>query len=279
MKVDLHGMRYQTVEIDTTTNDWNDVQRWLCSMMVDRTTNTLDWLSKVYYWMTGSYAIVEILDFKELTHVTYTQDYDSGCGDVCALHYYRDSTDKVRYYHVGNSGATTYTSHFGIFYVDNGSIVVEAERTIDSTYKDYGGGNTTPIPLGITSDNKIAWLLIGGNWANNVSGTAVNEGFQLVTTDDTFGTPTKVTSATYDIADSDYRTGDERRCIFLWENDWCYYAANSIVGSSPNDNWKWGKLDLAGTGITITQDDPYGTIIVPKSGLLPTTLTLTVTKV
>ena len=99
------------------------------------------------------------------------------------------------------------------------------------------------------------------------------------TTDDTFGTPTKVTSATYSLSDTDYVTGDERRCIFLWEDDWCYYAANSIVGGSPNDTWKWGKLDLSGTGITITQDDPYGPVIVPKSGLLPTTLTLTVTKV
>lgn len=280
LKVDLHGMRYHTIEVDTTTNTWNYKRRWLCSIMVDRTTNTLYWLSKAYYWSPGSSAIVEILDFKNLTYVAHTTGYDSGCGDATALRLYRDSTDKVRYYHVGNSGAAaTYTSHFGTFYVDNGSIYVEVERTIDGTYKDYSGGNTTPIPLGITSDNKIAWLLIGGNWCDNDSGTAFSEGFQLVTTDDTFGSPTKIVSATYDIADSDYRTGDERRCVFLWEDDWCYYAPNTIVSSSPNDNWKWGKLDLSGTGITITQDDPYGTIIVPKSGLVPTTLTLTVTKV
>jgi len=281
IKIDLHGMRYHTVEIDTTGNDWNDKQRWLCSIFLDRTTNTPYWFSAVYHWITGSYGVMEILDFKDLTYVTHTTGYDVGCGNGCAVHLYRDSNDKVRYYHVGNTGAAeTYTSHFGIFYVNNGSIVVEAERTIDSTYKDYSGGNTTPISLGITSDNKIAWLLIGGCHSDNTSPTSnYSEGFQLITTDDTFGSPSKICSASYTITTSDYKTGDERRCVFLWEDDWCYYAPNTILSGSPNDTWKWGKLDLSGTGITITQDDPYGTIIVPKSGLIPTTLTLTVTKV
>jgi len=282
IKVDLHGMRYETVEIDTTSNSWNDNPRFLLTKTMDRTTNTMYYLTYVYgTWTVGDAARLELIDVKTLETVTTLYEYDPGCGGACAFHLYRDSNDKVRYYHVGNSGAAeSYTSHFGIFYANNDSIVVEAERTIDSSYKDYSGGNTTPIPLGITSDNKVAWLLIGGNWSGNTQPSSnYSEGFQLTTTDDTFGTPTKVASATYNVTTSDYRAGDERRCIFLWEDDWCYYAPNTILSGSPNDTWKWGKLDLSGTGITITQDDPYGTIIVPKSGLIPTTLTLTVTKV
>jgi len=278
LKVDLHGQRYHRIEIDTTGSDWNAKHRWLCSIMVDRTTNTLYWLTKVYYWLTGSYAVMEIIDFANLTTVATYTGYDSGCGDGTALRFYRDSTGKVRYYHVGNTGAVTYTSHFGIFYVDNGSIVEEAERTINDTYKDYTGGNTSPIPVGITSTGLIAWLLIGGCWTDNGSPPSdYSEGFQLITTDDTFGSPTKVTSATYNITTADTISGDERRCLFLRENDWCYYAPNTIIASSPNDTWKWGKLDITDTGVTLTQDDPYGVIIVPKTGLIPTTLTLQIT--
>jgi len=280
IKVDLHGMRYHVVNMGDS--DINTKQRWFCAWMLDRTTNTPYYFVYLYgTWVPGSHGTVGIYDVKTLQKVATSNDYDPGCGGGCAPNFYRDSNDKVRYYHVGNSGASeSYTSHFGAFYVDNGSIVVEAEHAIDSTYKDYSGGNTTPIPLGITSDNKIAWMLICSCWKNN-SQPSVNysEGFQLITTNDTFGSPTKVASATYNITTSDYIVGDERRCVFLWEDDWCYYAPSTIIAGSPNDTWKWGKLDLSGTGITMSQDDPYGTIIVPKSGLLPTTLTLTVTKV
>ena len=278
IKIDLHGMRYQTVEIDTSTNDWSDNWRHFCDLLVDRTTNKLYILSAVYYWLPGSYKVMEIVDPCTLTQVAYTTDYDSGCGDVCVRRYYRDSVGKVRYYHVGNSGAVTYTSHFGTFYADNDALVVETEVTIDDTYKDYSCGNTAPIPLGITSDNKIAWLLIGGSAArNDQPSSGYTSGFQLITTNDTFGSPTKITSATYSVTTSDYRAGDKRPYIYLREADWCYYAPDEILASSPQDKWKWGKLDLADTGITITQDDPYEVIIVPKTGLIPTTLTLQIT--
>jgi len=278
LKVDLHGMRHHIVEIDTTTNAWKNNMRFFHSIMVDRTTNTPYIFCLVHYWATGSYTVSEIIDIKTLTDVAAFTNFEAGCGAITAQRMYRDTTDKVRVFHVGNSGGEQYTSRMGLLYIDNGAQVVEASASIDSSYKDYSDGNTAPIPLGVTSDGKIAWLLAGSQWADNrLAYIDMTEGFQLLKTNDTFGSPTKVASATYPITTSDYIVGDERRVVFLREKDWCYYAPNTIKASSPKDIWYWGKVDLADTGVSIVDDDPYGVVLVPKSGLIPTTLTLQVT--
>jgi len=281
IKIDLHAQRYSTVKMEAG-DPYDDAQRFLCSLLTDRTTDTLYYLVYLYKtWIPGSGVRMGIYNVDTLDVVATTFDYESGCGGICALHYYRDTTGKVRYYHIGNSGAESYTTHFGTFYADDGSLIVESERVIDDSYKDYSSGNSTPIALGTTTDNKIAWLLIGGGTGNNTApSTSHTQGFQLIKTDDTFGNPTKVTlAATYNVTTSDLRIGHTRSTVFLWESDWCYYAPNTILASSPNDVWKIGKLDLSDTGVTLTEDNPYNLMIVPTSGIVPTTLTLTITKV
>jgi len=268
--VDLMQKSY---DYHVITTSYADYGCYYIGFYNDRTTGNVYLLFKVYYWIVGSYAIVSIVDPKTMTSVEDSQAIDTGCGDYAFPKTYVGTDGKVRTLIYGISGdQATYTTKFNSVYVDNGSLEVEFTRTIDSTYRDYTSGASEPYILGTTTDGYLAVLLKGKYGVSNIT-----TGMQLIKTDSTFAaaSTTKVTSSTVTLSSGDTVYNCEGKWTFLSEDDWCYYH----LGGIQNGVLHLYKLDLSGTGITIDEDDPYCFLTVPTTGLTPTTLTLTVTKV
>jgi len=270
LRINLNNKSYDGVQPDTGHNYYGAPQ----DFMIDQTTKNLYILTVLHEWYPGTGNTIILCDPKTLTSVSTVTNIDTGAGSYYWPVYYVDTTGKVRRIYAGTSGAATYTTKWNSIYVNNDTIVAEFTRTADSSYRDGTAGNVEFHCIGTTTDGKIALLLHNRLLISASSpGQDFTEGTTFTTTADDLTSPTKVSSQTYSVTTADTVTSLTQQFVYLSEDDWCYYLPNEMV----NTTWYWGKLDLSGTGVTIDVEDPYNVILVPKTGLIPTTLTLQVT--
>jgi len=271
--VDLNDKTYTKRTIETSYNK----TPYLQTMLRDKTTDYLYYAVPLHYWIVGSYNVICLVDPKTMSAVATNTSIDTGNGSAGVPSFYRDTNGVVRYLYYGTSGALSYPTKVNSLYVDNGDFVCEFTRTLDSSYQSASSGCVEPWCLGTTTDGKLLWLFHARSWAKNTQpSSSFTAGFTLTKTANDMSTPSIEESQTYSITTSDYVAGHNNFGPLLLEDDWCY----RLIGLSVNDGSEKqyvGKIDV--TTVTIDDENPYNNFIVPTSGLIPTTLTLTVTKV
>jgi hypothetical protein len=199
--------------------------------------------------------------------------YDSGNGAFLQRVAYRDNTGKVRIIIFGASGGypyTTYASKWNSFYVYNDNISQEFVVTAGSSYGTFSAGNRYPYVLGVRSDGKLQLLVYGKAW------TGVNSfGVSCLDVNNTLGSPANLVQASVPIPTSVYNWSPLGWVnAFLLESDWNYYVyGGTILQDSTPINVVLKVREVP----DLPDPDPYGYYLVPKTGLIPTVLTLTVT--
>lgn len=241
------------------------------AILRDRTTNNLVLFMGTHYWITGSYGYLSLINPRDLTQIEANTSFDPGSGAFLQHMYYRDSTGKVRLLVFGCSGGypyTTYTSKWNSIYVDNDTIVGEFVVTANGNYGTFEAGNRFPHVLGVRSDGRLQLIVYGKSW-----GGVSSFGVSCLDVNDTLGDPANLVENSVSIDTSELSAHmRDRIFVFLLEDDWNYYVwggTQTIDGSPTNVVFRVsGVPDLP-------DPDPYGYILVPKTGLIPTNLALT----
>jgi hypothetical protein len=198
--------------------------------------------------------------------------YDPGCGAFLQRIAYRDNTGKVRLIIFGASGGypyTTYTSKWNSFYVYNDNISQEFVVTAGASYGTFAAGNRYPYVLGVRSDGKLQLLVYGKAW-----GGVDSIGVSCLDVNNTLGSPANLVQASVPISTS-ARSFSPQGWVnaFLLESDWNYYVYGcTILQDSTPINVVFKVREVP----DLPDPDPYGYYLVPKTGIIPTTLALTV---
>jgi hypothetical protein len=239
----------------------------------DRTNNQLALLAGKHYWVTGSYSYVYAINPRDWSQIASSTAYDSGSGAMLQRMLYRDTQGVTRMILFGASGGypyTSYTSKWNAIYVNNNSFGNEFTVVADGNYGTFQSGNRFPHVLGVTANNTLLLGVYGRS-----QGGVSSFGVSVLEVNDTLGNPTNKVEASFPISTSEYSTSMcGWRYFFLDESDWNFYVYGGIITYN-------GTPTLVIFQITdypdIVDPDPYGYLIVPKSGLKPTKLTLSVT--
>jgi hypothetical protein len=199
--------------------------------------------------------------------------YDPGCGALLNRAVYRDNTGKVRFIIYGASGGypyTTYTSKWNSFYVYNDNISQEFVVTAGASYGTFNAGNRHPHVLGVRSDGKLQLLVYG-----KAMGGVTSFGVSCLDVDNTLGSPANLVQASVPVSTSAYSVFIPGFInAFLLESDWNYYVyGGTVLQDSTPTNIVFRVREVP----DLPDPDPYGYYLVPKTGLIPTALTLTVT--
>jgi len=236
----------------------------------DQATGNLALLLGRHYWITGSYSYINLVNPRDWSQIVANSSYDPGNGAFLQRMCYRDSTGKVRLILYGASGGysyTSYTSKWNSLYVSNDDLAREFVVTANSSYGTFESGNRCPHVLGVRSDGKLQLIVYGRSW-----GSVSSFGVSCLDVDDTLGTPANLVEKIQSISTSEYSARMTNWVdVFLLESDWNYYvwAGTITVNDSPTN------VVFRISGVPDLVDyDPYGYILVPRTGLIPTNLTL-----
>ena len=270
IRLDLNQLKAEFTSSLASGHNFATPKCW----MSDRTTGKLYLFYTVHYWVPGDYSLCGFYDpindsFTECT------SYDGGCGAMAAPKFYLDSDDKFHFIFYGAScgyTADSYCSKWSLLYIDNGAL--QNEITTISAYPDYTsgtGGQIPPFPLGLTPDNTLALVTISKMNGEHTGAC------DLLETTDMLGSPTKISHITFS-ADSTTKHIGRPPYAFLLEDDWKFRFPISFT--SYDDATNRGTLHIGVVDVsTDIEINPYSVLIVPETGVTPTTLTLTVTKV
>jgi hypothetical protein len=199
--------------------------------------------------------------------------YDSGNGAFLQRAVYRDNTGKVRIIIFGANGGypyTTYASKWNSFYVYNDNISQEFVVTAGSSYGTFAAGCRHPYVLGVRSDGKLQLLVYGKSW-----GLVDGFGVSCLDVNNTLGSPANLVQASVPISTSAFSAYLQGWVnAFLLESDWNYYVyGGTILQDSTPINVVFRVREVP----DLPDPDPYGYYLVPRTGIIPTVLTLTVT--
>jgi len=274
--LNLRSLSNETVSMGVSGSYYILPITWLC----DVTTNKPYVFWQQHYWAAGSYTSCGFFDPVNKTG-TGSTDFDANSGALGYPSHYLGTDGKLRYIYFGCSGGYTINSYYAkwyLLYMDNGSLVSEA--TIDG--RNFTSGNhcaIQPLVLGITPDNTLAVVTV--DCSDGAKPTYdYTLAVDLVEATNTLGTPTKVSHATVSYTANEYHgTLDSIKKLWVLEDDWTVRVPLVIY---PYDtSTSKGKVNIA--KITLNTDldffNPYQVVSVPETGLIPTTLTLTITKV
>jgi len=124
--------------------------------------------------------------------------------------------------------------------------------------------------LGVRADGRLQLLVYGKAW-----GGVDSIGVSCLDVNNTLGTPANLVQATVPDSTAEFSAQIQGWVnAFLLESDWNYYVwtGASTQAGAPN-NVVFRVRDVP----DLPDPDPYGYILVPRTGLIPTVLTLTVT--
>ena len=268
--VDMDQKRVYRTPSYTPTGAYMAVPFGICR---DRYNNQLALLLGRHYWIAGSYSYLNLVNPRGWTEIVANNSYDPGCGAFLTRSMYRDNTGKVRMLLYGSSGGypyTTYASKWGAYYVYNDNISQEFVVTAGGSYGTFATGNRFPHVLGIRADGRLQLLVYGRSW-----GAVDSFGVSCLDVDNTLGTPQNLVQAIVPISTTEFNANFPGWVhAFLLESDWNYYvwAGVSTQEGAPT-NVVFRVRDVP----DLPDPDPYGYILVPRTGLIPTVLTLTVT--
>jgi len=239
----------------------------------DRTNNNLALLAGKHYWITGSYSYIYAINPRDWSQIAASTAYDSGNGGMLQRSMYKDTADRVRMILFGGTGGypyTSYTSKWNAIYVDNNSIVSEFTVTAGAAYGTFESGNRYPNVLGVTANNTLLLGVFGRSM------TSITEiGVSVMEVNDVLQNPTNMVEAKFPISTSEYSGYLEGwREFVLLESDWNFYVYGGII---TYNNVPTLVLFQVTDYPNIVDPDPYGYHFIPRSGLRPTKLTLTVT--
>ncbi|MEM3753518.1 MAG: hypothetical protein QW778_02880 [Candidatus Micrarchaeaceae archaeon] len=243
------------------------------AFLVDQTTNNTAIFLGQHYWMTGSYGTVVLVNPRDFTQIASINSFDPGSGMFGWKKYYIDSQGAVRLIAYGASSG--YNSSFALsrwhaFYLDNGSLNAEFIVSPGSSYLTSDPANRHPHILGVrTSDNRIMLATYGHPWTN-----CSTWGVGVVDTDDKLQNPANLVEAKVPVSTSEQAGYIGNPSIaFLDENTYDILIYGGVITYN-------GQPTLFLFDIGQLPDmhyDPFNIVPVPKSGLIPTTLTLNVT--
>jgi hypothetical protein len=247
--------------------------RAIFGILRDRYSNNQALLLGVHYWIAGSYSYLNLVNPRDWSLIVANNSYDPGCGAYLTRSMYRDNTGKVRLILYGSSGGypyTTYTSKWSSFYVYNDNISQEFVVTAGASYGTYASGNRWLHVLGVRSDGKLQLLVYGKAW-----GSVDSFGVSCLDVNNTLGSPANLVQASVPISTSVYSWSPQGWVnAFLLESDWNYYVYGCTI---PQDTTPTNVVFRVREVPDLPDPDPYGYYLVPKTGIIPTVLTLTVT--
>ena len=270
LHVDLNEMKVYK------SPDYTPVGTYGCcpmGILRDRTSNYNALFLGRHYWIAGSYSYLNLINPRDWTLIVANNAYDSGCGAFLQRTLYRDNTGKVRMLVYGASGGypyTTYASKWNAFYVNNDNVAQEFVVTAGASYGTFAAGCRYPHVLGVRADGRLQLLVYGKAW-----GGVDSIGVSCLDVNNTLGTPANLVQATVPYSTAEFSAQIQGWVnALLLESDWNYYvwAGVSTQAGAPN-NVVFRVRDVP----DLPDPDPYGYILVPRTGLIPTVLTLTVT--
>ena len=245
----------------------------LFGIVRDRTNNQLALLAGKHYWIPGSYSYVYAINPRDWSQIASSTAYDSGSGAMLQRSMYVDSQGVTRMILFGGSGGypyTQYTSKWNAIYVDNNGFGNEFTVVADGNYGTFEAGNRYPNILGVTPNNTLLLGVFG-----HADGGVSSFGVSVLEVNDTLGAPRNKVEASFPISTNE-RTSllAGWRHFFLLESDWNLYMYAGVI---TYNNTPTLVIFQITDYPDIIDPNPYGYYVVPRSGLRPTKLTLSVT--
>jgi len=220
----------------------------------------------------GAVGVIYVINPYDFSRIQYSGSFVSGAGPFAWKKYYMDSQGTVRLVVYGAgypASGWDYVTEWQVFYLDGGYIEEEFYVVPDTSYMTSDPGSIHPNVLGVrSSDNRLILAMYG--YPNTQCSTW---GVSVVDTDDKLQNPANLVEAKVPISTSEsagYLVSPYM--MFLDENTYDVFAYGGVITYSNQPT-----MFLFDIGdLPDMHYDPFNLVPIPKSGLIPTTLTLSV---